>query len=107
MVALGQVLLSIIDYYLQWMMEIKPSIGLSFKDLSKSFAKQGGFSLLLGVLGFIVFSRNPFLLNTAIIQVLVYGIIVGVIYLLIMYLFMNSEYSDLVKLVKKTFLVRK
>lgn len=107
MVALGQVLLSIIDYYLQWMMEIKPSIGLSFKDLSKSFAKQGGFSLLLGVLGFTVFSRNPFLLNTAIIQVLVYGIIVGVIYLLIMYLFMNSEYSDLVKLVKKTFLVRK
>lgn len=107
MVALGQVLLSIIDYYLQWRMEIKPSIGLSFIALSKSFAKQGGFSLLLGVIGFLIFSRNPFLLNTAIIQVFVYGIIVCMIYLLTMYFFMNNEYSNLVKLVKQTFLVRK
>ena len=58
MVAWGQVLLSVIDYYLQWRMEIKPSIGLSFHKLTMSFVKQGTLSLGLGVIGFLIFSKN-------------------------------------------------
>ena len=101
MVAWGQVLLSIIDYYLQWKMEIKPSIGLSFLDLTKSFLKQGCISLLLGFVGFIIFSTNPLLFDTVIIQAVVYGVIACFVYFVSIYIFMNSELINFLGLIKR------
>jgi len=101
MVAWGQVLLSIIDYYLQWKMEIKPSIGLSFLDLTKSFLKQGCISLLLGFVGFIIFSTNPLLFDTVIIQAVVYGVIACFVYFASIYIFMNSELINFLGLIKR------
>lgn len=101
MVAWGQVILSFIDYYLQWRMEIKPSINLSFKTLTNSFIRQGSISLIIGAIGYLIVSRNPLFINTTILQAIVYGGIFGAIYLLSMYVFMKAEFFNLIKLSQK------
>ena len=99
MMAWGQVLLSVIDYYLQWRMEIKPSIGLSFDKLTMSFLKQGVLSFVLGIVGYLVFSKNPFCFYNVVVQGIVYGVIICIIYLVTMFVFMKSELSNYKKLV--------
>lgn len=98
MVAWGQVLLSVIDYYLQWRMEIKPSIGLSFHKLTMSFVKQGTLSLGLGVIGFLIFSKNPIRFDNIVVQGIVYGAIVCILYLITMLVFMRRELINYKKL---------
>ena len=99
MVAWGQVLLSVIDYYLQWRMEIKPSIELSFNKLTMSFAKQGVLSLCLGFVGYLIFSKNPLCFNNIVVQGIVYGVFACILYLVTMLVFMRGELSKYKRLV--------
>lgn len=100
MVAVGQIVLAIIDYWLQWQIEIKPAVGLNFKELTMSFVDSGLLMLALGIGGFFAFSQNPLSFSSSIIQIVIYGGIIAVAYILAAYIFTRKSFDLLLSLSK-------
>lgn len=100
MVATGQIFLMLLDYTFQSLIEVKPVLNISLSKLTSTFYKQGILSLVLGVLGYIIFSSNPFSISIPIMELIIYGIAMFVVYVLLYSIIMRNEFNSLLDLIK-------
>lgn len=99
--AIGQIFLMILDYIFQCIIEIKPVLRISLRELSKTFYKQAIISLFLGSFGYIVFSYNPFYIDMPFLELITYGLIMVVIYVITYSTLLRKEFISLLSLIKK------
>lgn len=99
-VAIGQILLAGLDYIFQTIIEVKPVLKITLYRLTSIFYKQALISLFLGIIGYVVFSTNPFNIGMSMLQLTVYALIMISVYVIIYAMFIKDEFISFMVLVR-------
>lgn len=99
--AIGQIGLMLLDYIFQCMIEIKPILNITLRRLTTTFYKQAILSVILGSVGYALISSNPFNISSSLVELVVYGLLMGVSYLLTYAIVLRNDFLALVGFMKK------
>lgn len=99
--AIGQIGLMLLDYIFQCLIEIKPILNITLRRLTTTFYKQAILSVVLGIVGYVFISSNPFNFSIPLVELLVYGFLMGGIYMLAYAVILRSDLLALVSFMKK------
>lgn len=98
-VVIGQILLMILDYIFQSIIEVKPILNISLQKLTNTFYKQAIISLILGFIGHYAISHNPFDISIPILELIVYGMMMIIIYIIVYAVILKDEFKSLFHLI--------
>lgn len=98
-VVIGQILLMVLDYIFQSLIEVKPILNISLKELTATFYRQAIISLILGFTGFFAISHNPFDISIPILELIVYGMMMIIIYIIVYAVILRDEFKSLFHLI--------
>ena len=101
LVAVGQIVLMILDYIFQSIIEVRPIIHITLKQLTSTFIKQGIISLIVGIGGYTFISLNLLDITNTVYQLIVYGVIIVFIYTLSYAVLLKNEFKSLLYLLQK------
>lgn len=99
-VVIGQILLMVLDYIFQSIIEVKPVLNISLRKLTATFYKQALISLFLGIIGYIVFSSDPLGIDLSFFEIIVYGLIMMVVYIAVYAVILRREYNSFLSIFK-------
>ena len=100
-VAIGQILIMILDYVFQGLIEVKPILNLSLRKLTATFYRQALLLLIVGSFGFYIFSKNPLHYSMPILEIIVYGPIVFISFIILYAIILSDEFKYIKKLIKQ------
>lgn len=100
MVALGMIILMVLDYIFQSLIEVKPVLNISLGQLTKTFYKQAIISLVLGVIGYLIVSSNPLNVSNPILGLVVYGLLLCILFFIVYTTILKKEFLAIVSLLK-------
>lgn len=104
--AVGQVGLMLLDYIFQTLIQIRPVLNITLRKLTATFYRQAIISIVLGFVGYILISSNPIGLKMPILELIVYGMIMLIVYTFTYMAILKDDFSSLLVLIK-SFLGRK
>jgi len=95
-VAYGQSITSLIIFFIVFYMVIWKVTGLTINNFIRAFSKQALICLIIGAPFTLFVNRNIISLpNNALLQLVVYGTILMIVLILVMYCFMRTEITEL------------
>lgn len=100
-IAVGEILLTMMDFISQTLIEVKPVLRVSIGELVSTFYKQAILSIVIGVMGYLVFSTNPFGIGIPVLELIVYGMIMFSVYVFFYSIVLQDEYKSALSLVKR------
>lgn len=101
LVAWGQVLLSLILFFVGYKMLIFKMIRLSFREYLFSWGGVALLSILVGTICDMIYRINIIYIENEILQLLIYGCITLCIYLFVAQFFYKKDFLDLINIVRK------